>query len=196
MKQVLNNKWWAIAIVVLIAANMATLIFFWVTRLKEAQAKPSSADHVHWKGPSGLLLEELDFSAEQKNQYDQLFKENRPQIRRIRDSIHTAKDDFFSLLKNSNAKLDELQKKAAESARLQERLDMITFENFRKVKAICTPEQQKKFDSLIHKVLERMAPPPPPPPPGKHEGNRPPPPPPGQELDGPDGDRPPPPPGQ
>ncbi len=192
MKQILQNKWWAIAIVLLIAANLATLTFFWVDKLSLRKQIPESRRDFRHPRPPQLLLEELDFSNEQQNKYDSLFNKHISNVGILKDSIRQAKEAFFSLLSDSQISMDELQKRTAEAASLQGRLDMLTFEHFRKVKAICTADQQHKFDKIIVNIVERMAPPPPRR--GGPDGNRPPPPP-GEGSNGPDSNDPPPPPG-
>ena len=192
MKQILQNKGWAFAIIFLVVANLATLTFFWFEKLKEPKQKSEILRNQRHPQPPQLLLQELKFSTDQQKQYDDLFQNHIHQVGIVKDSIRMAKETFFKLLSNSQISVDVLQKRAAEAAALQGHLDMLTFEHFRKVKAICTPNQQKKFDEIIQTIVERMAPPPPPPPPGRRrDGNRPPPPP---LEDGPDGNRPPPPP--
>lgn len=195
MKQILQNKGWAFAIVFLVVANLATVTFFWVERFREAKPKQEIFRNPRHPQPPKLLLEELKFSTNQQKQYDDLFEKHISQVGVLKDSIRKAKEAFFTLLGNSQIPVDILQKKANEAAALQGRLDMLTFEHFKQVKSICTPDQQKKFDEIIQTVIERMAPPPPPPPPGRGSGrdeNRPPPPP--QFEDGSEGNRPPPPP--
>ena len=190
MTNYLKSQWWAIAIIILVVMNIATFGYFWFTKLKEPAAPPS-LPRPERGVPPPFLKEELGFTTQQQKQYEQLFREHQQQVRRVKDSIRISKENFFSLLSNSNASAVELERRAAISAQLHERLDMLTFEHFRKVKAICTPQQQQKFDKVIHTVIERMAPPPPPAPGGEGgNGNRPPPPP---GVDGQYDSRPPPP---
>ena len=45
------------------------------------------------------------------------------------------------------------------SAAQQARLDILPFEHFKKVRALCTTEQQIKFDQIIEQVMQMLAPP-------------------------------------
>ena len=41
-------------------------------------------------------------------------------------------------------------------AQKQKALDLQTFNHFKKVRALCTPEQQAKYDSMIQRMFRKM----------------------------------------
>jgi protein CpxP len=160
-----KNKWASVMIIILLVLNVFTLAFFWLVKAGPIKPLPPQVQSPAAIHGSNYLVEQLDLSAAQQNQYEQLVKEHQQQVRSIRDSVRIAKDHFFSLLNNNTISEEQIKDQAASSCEYQERLDLVTFDHFKKVKAICTPAQQVKFEKIIQRVIRQMAPPPPPPPP-------------------------------
>ena len=161
-------------VILLLVANAATIATFWVTRKNNPPAPKGS--------PADFLSKELNLDANQKVQLEKLVKEHREAAESLRPKVREAKDAFFDLMKNPTIS-DSSKKAAAQNvSAITEQLDLLTFDHFQKIRAICNVEQQKKFDAIIHQVTAMMAPPPGGPGPGDHHG-----PPPG----GPGGDHPP-----
>lgn len=185
MKNFTNSRWPFIITLVLVTANIVTLTLLWTNNRpggKHAMAPPLNEDVFEF------LSRELKLDSAQKENYRELRDEHRAQVRPIRDSIRDAKDAFFELLKGNT---DDSVVSAANHriGLLEERLNRVTYTHFSKLRKVCNPEQQVKFDQIIHDVLRQMAPQrqqgPPPPrqdgPGGLHPGNgNHPPPPPGE----------------
>jgi Spy/CpxP family protein refolding chaperone len=169
-----KNKLLTWLVVLLLIANAATIATFWFSKTKHPPPPKGS--------PADYLIKELNFDAKQQEQFMLLVNEHRKAADEFRGKIKTAKDSFFDLLKQSNVTDSSKRSAAAAVSSNTEQLDLLTLEHFQKVRALCTPEQQKKFDNIIHQVTSMMAAPRPMGP-GGPEG-------PGE---GPEGDRPPPP---
>jgi Spy/CpxP family protein refolding chaperone len=76
----------------------------------------------------------------------------------LSDSIRAAKTAFFGLVKDASAS-DSLINAAEQKIRnLQTQADKLTFDHFRKVRNIFTPDQQKKFDDFVQKMMQRPGP--------------------------------------
>jgi Spy/CpxP family protein refolding chaperone len=45
---------------------------------------------------------------------------------------------------------------------IQKQIELVTFYHFQKVRAICTAEQQQKFDEVIDEAIRMLGPKPPP----------------------------------
>jgi hypothetical protein len=186
-----RNKWWAIAFVLLIAFNVATLIAFWLIRDRRPGPPPAQGS-----GVVDFLSKELGFDSVQKQKLAHLYELHQAKMKGIRQNNREAKNTFFDLLQQPAIPDSVLQKAANESAKYDSETDMLTFRHFQQVRALCTETQKKKFDSVIKEVLRMIAPPMPPgnqpgPPPRRGEGmpdgpppggddRRPPPPPPQQ----------------
>ena len=139
-------------VILLLIANAATIATFWVTRKNKPPAPKGS--------PAEFLAKELNFDSNQKEQLEKLVKEHREAAESLRPKVREAKDAFFDLMKNP-AISDSTKKAAARSvSAVTEQLDLLTFDHFQKIRAICNTEQQRKFDAIIHQLTAMMAPPP------------------------------------
>lgn len=188
-----KNRFWGLAVLLLVLVNIATLVTFWILK----GSNPFKQDGPR-KEVVDFIVRELKLDSLQKKQFILLKEEHQQQIRTIKDSIRKAKDDLFGLLKDPNSSEESIVSASKITAALEAEIDLVTFRHFQKLRKICTPEQQKKFDEIIDRVVHSIGsgqpggrPPGPPPngggpnegrpdgPPPGEDGNRPPPPPPG-----------------
>jgi periplasmic protein CpxP/Spy len=146
MKNILNNKIVAWLIGILILANIATLTFFWIGHLKNQK------DH----SPREFLAKGLNFSDSQKNAYFDLAKKHNESANKIREQIKIDKEYLFQLLKSEQI-VDSTKNSAALKISLSiQALDILTFDHFKKVRALCTEKQKPKFDKLIQKMVNSI----------------------------------------
>jgi protein CpxP len=146
MKNILNNKIVAWLIGMLILANIATLTFFWIGHLKNQK------DH----SPREFLAKGLNFSDSQKNAYFDLAKNHNESANKIREQIKIDKENLFKLLKTDQI-VDTVKNNAALKVSLSiQSLDILTFDHFKKVRALCTEKQKPKFDKLIQKMVNSI----------------------------------------
>jgi len=146
MKNILNNKIVGWLIGLLILANIATLTFFWIGHLKNQR------NH----SPKEFLAKSLHFSETQKNAYFELAKDHNESANKIREQIKINKEELFQLLKSEKID-DSIKKNAALKISISiQALDMLTFEHFKKIRALCTEEQKPKFDELIQKMVNSV----------------------------------------
>ena len=210
MKNFSNNRWLTIISILLLVANAVTLTLLWTNgrhHREEAQAMQVPPP------PGGPVFEfitsELKLSPQQQDAYKILREAHQAAQRVLQDSIRKSKDAFFEMLPDSSINDSLLKNMNAKGLAFQQQLELLTFRHFQKLRALCTADQQKKFDEIIKEVLlqmggPKMRPPGPPPAAGSDSGKMPPvagkgerperrPPPPEQGFRG---DGPPPPPGK
>jgi periplasmic protein CpxP/Spy len=182
-----KNKVLTWLVVLLVIANAVTITLFWLGR---GRLLPKG------KGtPQEFLVKQLKLDAGQQATFEVLRKEHHDSAMILREDVKQAKESFFDLLKQANV-TDSMKLAAANKvSAITQQLDLLTWNHFQKLRAICIGEQQQQFDKIIQQVIEMIAHPQQP---GRRDGNRPPreggdsnrPPLPG----GPDGQGPPPPP--
>ena len=182
-----KNKWLTGLVILLLAANAVTITLFWMGRTRTGplpQLPPPNTDY---------LVKELKLDTAQQRQLQELVQAHRAASEKMRLEIKNGKDSLFEGVKRPAASDSTSRLIAARVSQKISELDLLTLDHFRQIRAICRPDQQKRFDEVIEEVIRRMAPsrpqPPggqggPPPPDGAHN-----PPPPGN------GHEPPPPPG-
>ena len=146
MKMIAKNKVIAWLIALLIIANVATLVFSWVGRFK----------HQRDNSPREFLAAKLNFSESQKNAYFELAKNHNENANKIRGQIKIDKENLFQLLKTEQI-VNTIKNNAALKVSLSiQSLDILTFDHFKKVRALCTEEQKPKFDELIQKMVNSV----------------------------------------
>jgi periplasmic protein CpxP/Spy len=152
-----GNKNLLIIIAVLLLTNIGVLGYFlWYKKPEKATEQRWDQRGNNGNGIQDLLQKDVGFSTEQLAQYKQMKDKQRETIRPMYDEMRKAKDSLFRLLKDSAAP-DSLAEKAADLiAHQQKTLDLQTFIYFRKVRTLCTPEQQPKYDSLIQNMFTKM----------------------------------------
>jgi len=145
MKNMIDNKFFAWLIGLLVLANVATIIIFWVGRMH--QKRDAS--------PREFLAAKLHFSEDQKKQYFDLANEHHRNAQKIRERIKASKDAFFDLIKNPVFS-DSVERAAARNSSIQiEELDLYTLEHFKKVRALCTLEQKYYLTNSFTKSLAK-----------------------------------------
>ncbi|TCC89460.1 periplasmic heavy metal sensor [Pedobacter frigiditerrae] len=143
-----NKKILTALVVLLLIANVATIGLFWFKKENKPQQLKG--------GPAKFIIKELELNKSQQEQYLVLVEEHQQGVRPLRDEIKDAKDAFFSLLSQPNVTEAEKQTAAKMVSVSTEKLDLLTFNHFAKVRAICNPTQQKKFDAIIKQVMQMM----------------------------------------
>ena len=188
MSNFTNNRWFAALMLLFLTANVVTLAILWMHNKKEPPAvivPPGPQEQVF-----EFVTRELKLDTAQQEAYAKLREEHQAGVRPMQDSLRKLKDRFFSLLQQASPTDSLIQRYSREAADLDQQLTLFTFRHFQKLRAICNPEQQQRFDKIIEEVIHRLAPdrrrgmPPPPPRKGGHPGNMPPPP---EGPDGPEG---------
>lgn len=166
-----KNKWLTALVILLVVINAVTIVLFWMGR--DQQQPPSRPPHAQG-GPANYLIRELQLDGQQQQQYLQLVNVHRQAADQLREQIGEKKDSLFHLLRQ-NPVPDSVKKAAVAAAgRLSEELDLLTFDHFQKVRALCTPAQQEKFDRIIREVIAMMGGPRPEGPGGPPHGKTPP----------------------
>ena len=157
-----KNRLMGWLVVILVILNLGMLITFWVSRPRgphpDGRKPDKNGINMERPGNPGEFLEtELGFNDEQSSRYKELRKEHREKADEIISETRKLKDSFFELLSQPDADSGEVTEMANEIGAKQTELDLLTFNHFKEVRAICTDEQKKKFDDIIEEVLKGMA---------------------------------------
>src|SRR5438034_4799790 len=127
-----KNKILVWAVILLMIANVALLATIWLTHNRQRPNRGTPADY---------LVKELGLNADQQNKLRSLAKAHHEESEKIRGDIKDARHELFKLLQQPDVN-DSTKKSAADNvAKDLERLDLLTFEHFKEVRALCTPEQ-------------------------------------------------------
>lgn len=132
------------ALLVLFLANLAWLFLF----LNRPKHRP--------EGPKQLIIDQLQFDAEQIQAYDALIQVHRTQIRSIDDSIQVYKS---SLYRHLDSKDSLVQNHYIEHINaFQRQIENTHLQHFVAIRQLCKPEQQEAFVQLQSKLAEWFKP--------------------------------------
>ena len=138
-----TTRFYKLIIVVLILINLTTLFFLW-----KGPRRPKHPDR-------NELVEMLDLSGNAKTKIlalqDDHFKKKDALINRSRN-LHESLFQSFNDESKDSTEIKKLIDKIVENQRETEQM---TFDYFKVVNALCTPDQQKKLQDLIHNVLRQ-----------------------------------------
>ena len=179
----MKSKLFNITIILLLLVNTVAVAFILLKKDKHRKPPPPQEQ----RGSAfDFLVKELKLDSNQISQYSELRGIHKNSADSILTIKRETKDSLFSLLKTNSAADANVQQQLNIIAQLERNLDELTFNHFKKVRALCTAQQQVTFDEVIAKALRMQAQQkhrkPPPPREGEENGrpedeHRPPPPP-------------------
>ncbi|WEK35687.1 MAG: hypothetical protein P0Y53_24640 [Candidatus Pseudobacter hemicellulosilyticus] len=154
MQQFPKQKWLLVLVFVLLITNIITLSIYW---LKEKPPhKPEGVNREKRMGQ--FMVTELKLSPEQETVYWKMRDTLVNEQRLVMDSVRIVKKQFYDLLKQPNTYSDPLLKAKSAAVAVQlNKLDLLTFRHFEKLKAICTPEQLQQYDRVVEEIVNRMS---------------------------------------
>jgi len=147
MKHLAQNKFLVLLVAALLIANLALMLYFFVFRNNdEGKNKPRVSDYVQ---------KELGFTPDQATRFQQLRDEHREAINPVIDEMKQAKDNLYNLLQRPNVDDSIAAIMAKKVGEKQEQWELMIFHHFQKVRALCDSSQLPKFDSLVHRMINR-----------------------------------------
>ena len=135
---------------ILLVANIAMVSFFLLKKDTKREKRPDRKAII-----ANFLKTEIGFDTAQLQQYDTLSTLHRETMKKMFDSSRITKDNQFKELTMANFSDSAMNNIADRSAAFQKAMELRTFNHFKNIRLLCTPEQQPKFDSLFDKVLNR-----------------------------------------
>lgn len=145
-----KEKLLTIAIVALLILNLGTLGFLFMSHGKPPMGRPGG------KPVDAIIIEGLKLNENQIAQFEDLKHEHHSQMMRLQETDKNLHETYFALLKTSNPDLKQETNLRQQLANLDQEKDSITFDHFKKLRGICNPEQQQRFDSLIDEILRAL----------------------------------------
>ena len=146
-----RSKVFLVIIGILLIANIAMLSFFLMKKDNgRNENRPDRKAMI-----ADFLKKEIGFNQAQLQQYDTLSDRHRDNVRKMYDNHRSSKDNQFKQLAASNFSDSIINNVADQSAASQKIMELQMFNHLKNIRALCTPEQLPKFDSLFVKILNR-----------------------------------------
>lgn len=143
-------RFYKILVAALILINLVTLFFFFTAH--RHPGKPGKTDLVEHIGITGANREKI-IQLQEKH-----FADKDALIQRSRD-LH---EQLFRSFNDAEKDSTDIAKIIDNIVENQRETEQMTFDHFKEIHALCTPEQQKELQKLIQEVLRRAGGPPPP----------------------------------
>lgn len=145
-----------VLVVLLLCINIATIAGIWkLIDSKNLQMMPPPPP-----GPKEFIISKLNLDEEQQKVFETLRKEHFEEMRTLQEQIREEKDAMYDLLKSPMPDTTLTYAHISKIMQNEERLERITFDHFRKVRAICNSEQQQHFDVIIDHIMRMVMRPP------------------------------------
>ncbi|MCW5909172.1 MAG: periplasmic heavy metal sensor [Chitinophagales bacterium] len=142
-----------VAVVALLLLNAGTLGFLWLGKMPHHPPP-------HPRPPiDQIIIEGLELDRSQQEKFEELKHEHITAMRALDKEYDKAVEEYFYLLRSDTTGVTARLASESRIGQIQTQRAQVTLEHFRKVKEMCTPEQQTKFDSIIPKLVQIMIPP-------------------------------------
>lgn len=151
---------WQWAVLLLVLCNTGLIVTMWLKPHREGPPRGIS--------PRDQVISSLKFNDEQVKKYDVLVRAHQEEMRKLRDEGSALREALFSNLNNSIASSKIADSLAMAIGNNQKAIELVTFNHFSQVRALCTDLQKQEFDKIIVGITKNMT--------GGPGGHRPPPP--------------------
>lgn len=144
---------------ILLVTNLVLLVFFvWGKSDRDDHVKRPQHDRSQMMRT--FLKDSVGFSEQQLARYDSVRAKNKEDMKPLFDQMRQSKLAFYNLLKQPGTPDSVTQAAANLMAEKQMVVDMAFYRQFETIRALCTPEQQVKYDSIVQMIVRRMVAPP------------------------------------
>lgn len=139
-----------ILVIILVVLNLGLMAFLLLGRPK----------HPHQQGremgpqPKDVIIERLQFSAEQIELYDNLISKHRAEIHKLDHKLRSLKNDLYSNISNNDS-IPELE--LVELNRLQSQIERTHYNHFLDIKSLCKADQLAAFQDLSKELAKMFA---------------------------------------
>ena len=142
-------------IVIIVGLLISNILLIWALVNK----KPPLPPFGNPDGPKNIIIERLNFSEEQIDEYEDLILDHRAKIHDLERSLINLKQELYSHLNQDDFTPDSLM---AQITLIQSNIEQAHFDHFVEIKKLCSEEQQIKFDDLSKELARLFQPPKPP----------------------------------
>ena len=145
-----NNKILVIAVALLLTTNIALVVLMLTGRTTNSDRGRRGKSE-----PFELLVKELNLTEQQQKEFKELKDAHFSKAKPLFDSLRAGKNAFFALVKQENIPDSVLNLYSQRINETQSKLDKMLFAHLKKVRSLCTPEQQPKFDMFVQKMMQK-----------------------------------------
>lgn len=145
-----KNRTLIIIIVLLLISNVFLVSYF---TLRE---KPSHTGKNRGDEFVAALKNDVGFNEDQLKKFSELKETNWAQAKERMDQVRKLRSKIFDLTRQSTVADSTVDLLADSIATLQKQFEIKSYHHFKETRAICTPQQQPAYDSLMKKIINRQ----------------------------------------
>lgn len=145
-------------IILLVVLNIALIGFFIFKEMKPHHEPLLFPKSEEYNDVSGILKKELNLTDNQVAQFDAIRKQNFEKQTALKKIIRVDKDAINQEMFNKNSdetKIIQLAKKVSQN---EYQIELLHFEQAKKLKAVCNEEQLNKFQNLVIEIRDYFRP--------------------------------------
>lgn len=148
MKQFTQNKFLVLLVAILLTANLGLMLYFFVF-------KKTPSEQMHSRPVSDFVQKELGFNADQAAKFQQLRDQHKVAVKPLMDQMKKLKDSLYDLLQQPNVSDSAVTIMTNKIGEKQKQWELMIFHHFQEVRALCDSSQLPKFDTLVHRMINR-----------------------------------------
>jgi periplasmic protein CpxP/Spy len=143
-----KEKFYQVVIVLLLILNFGILGFMWLHHGPGPGPMPGRPDR--------LIFEKLHLDAPQKDKFETLKHEHHSQMVSIQEAEGKLHRELFELLKKEPVDSNQRNILLLELQNNDMQKELVTFEHFRKLRAILHPGQMNDFDDFVAELSRHL----------------------------------------
>lgn len=101
-----------------------------------------------------FVEKELGFTEEQKQAYDSLNSSHRTETKALQQKVDETRRRIFRLTQESDVSIELVDSLTSEIGMLVSDMEFRTYEHISNIRALCTPEQLQRLDSLVQRMIK------------------------------------------
>jgi Spy/CpxP family protein refolding chaperone len=152
-----QNKFRNWLIVVLLVINVLTVSILWMQTARTNEPQPPRQD-ARGSESVNLLRKALDLNERQTKHFDSRRASQLEQTKALNDRLAALKRQLSDELFSDHPDTILAQQQAKGIGELQANLEMMRFEYFRELLAVCTPEQKSRLRPIVTELFGRKPP--------------------------------------
>jgi Spy/CpxP family protein refolding chaperone len=142
-----RNKWITGLVIILLIANTAFTAIMWM-KMNHHRRPPQSAPREQ-SSRGRFLIDHLSLDSAQQVQFNAIAPAHFATLDSLDAALKASKSAFFGLLQADTISTEKILAYAAQSAAIQQAIDVHVFNGFKQLKAICKPSQiNQLYDAL------------------------------------------------
>jgi len=150
MKILSNIKFLWIIILILVVLNIASITAVWIE--ERGDEAPVLRERAMMNRRDHFLKRELNFTPHQQAQFDSLLEKHRDQLEAKMEEIRTLREELLGMMRNQEF-TGEAENIVRQIGEKQSELELMNYQHFKEVLAICNEEQKQIFLQTIRRAV-------------------------------------------